>query len=334
MCLMKSRVVAVAAMIAGMMVCATPMAAQTGSLEFIARARPSDGLEEPVRGFPFYLLSKSFEEIGKEADADEPKPDMDAFIAKLEVSPELKAWMTKNKSVTLSGEDFIRKLKPDDVLGVPEFLKAYMDRNAGDQSTNFPQTKAKASDKVKNPAKYQQYSDEYTATLRRFIVANPQTVDGIDLNLTEIDPGPKWTELLGKRIPEIHRRTIDLAQSKYLVAQTETDVQGEEFLRGIPPGTYGSAHSMSQPTLATHASAGTSRRQFARAKRRMSHSRTLIPFIPRNLRLNDYQALEDRDVSQWISQLAHPEASKLLLVAEMIRASCCKTFLPHHSQVD
>jgi hypothetical protein len=238
MCLMKSKVVVVTALIAGMMACAPRMAAQTGSLQFIARARPSDGLEEPVRGFPFYLLSKSFEEIGKEADTAEPKPDMDAFITKLEVSPELKAWMKKNQSVTLSGEDFIRKLHPDDVLGVPEFLKAYMDRNSGDRSTNFPQSKAKASDKVKDPAKYQKLSDEYTETIRRFIQANPQTVDGIDLNLTEIDPGPKWNDLLGKRVPEVHRRTIDLAQSKYLVAQTETDVQGQGFLRGIPPGTY------------------------------------------------------------------------------------------------
>jgi hypothetical protein len=29
-----------------------------------------------------------------------------------------------------------------------------------------------------------------------------------------------------------------LAQSKYLVARTETDLQGQGFLRGIPAGTY------------------------------------------------------------------------------------------------
>jgi hypothetical protein len=69
----------------------TGAAAQTqnGSVEFAAGAAPTGGVEEPVRGFPFFLLSKSFEEINKEADADVPKPDMDAFIDKLEVSNDL-----------------------------------------------------------------------------------------------------------------------------------------------------------------------------------------------------------------------------------------------------
>ena len=74
---------------------------------------------------------------------------MDAFIDKLEVSKELKAWMKKNHLVQLSGEDFIKKLKPADVMGVPEFFEAYLDRNSGNQtrtsrsrSTN-PRTKRK-----------------------------------------------------------------------------------------------------------------------------------------------------------------------------------------------
>jgi hypothetical protein len=36
--------------------------------------------------------------------------------------------------VNLAGEDFIKKLKPDDVMNVPEFHKAYVDRMTGDQS--------------------------------------------------------------------------------------------------------------------------------------------------------------------------------------------------------
>ena len=115
-------------------------AAQDASIEFVAHATPSGGLEEPVRGFPFFLLSQSFVEIGKEAEAAYPKPDMDAFIAKLDVSPELKAWMKKNDWVMLAGEDFIHKLHPDDILAVPEFKTAYMDRNSGDQSADFPET--------------------------------------------------------------------------------------------------------------------------------------------------------------------------------------------------
>jgi hypothetical protein len=223
---------------AGIAACTAPASAQNGSIEFVAHATPSGGLEEPVRGFPFYLLSKSFEEIGKEVEAAEPIPDRDAFISKLDLSPELKAWMKKNDCVSLAGEDFIHKLHPADIMDVPEFYAAYMDRNAGDQSMNFPKPKFKASDRVKNPAKFAKLSAEYNEVVRRYIEQHPQSVDGIDLSLTQIDPSPKWNDLLGKRAPEIHRRTLDLAESKYLVARTQTNLEGRGSLRGIPPGTY------------------------------------------------------------------------------------------------
>lgn len=235
---MTSKLCPVILVFAAILAVASPATAQDGSIEFVARASPSGGLEEPVRGFPFYLLSRSFREIGEEAEAAEPKPDMDAFISKLDLSPELKAWMKKNHWVTLAGEDFIHKLHTSDILGVPEFYAAYMDRNAGDQSVDFPKPKFKTSDKVKNPARYEKLSAEYTEAIRRFIEQHPQSTDGIDLNLTQIDPSPKWNDLLGKRAPEIHRHALDLAESKYLVARTETDLQGQGFLRGIPAGTY------------------------------------------------------------------------------------------------
>jgi len=214
------------------------VAAQEGSVEFVARATPSGGLEEPVRGFPFYLLSKSFEGINQEASASFPAPDMNAFIDKLDVSPELRAWMKKNHWVTLSGEDFIHKLHVSDVMDVPEFYRAYMERNVGDQSTVFPKPKFKPADKVKDPAKYEKLLAEYNEEIRKYIEQNPQTVDGIDLNLTETDPGSKWTDLAARRFPEIHRQALNLAQSKYLVARTETNLQGQGFLRGVAPGTY------------------------------------------------------------------------------------------------
>lgn len=238
---MKRKITFVAALTAAMIAVVPRATAQHGSIEFVARATPSAGLEEPVRGFPFYLLSKSFEEIGKEADAEDPKPEMNAFIDKLDAasySTELRAWMKKNQFVTLAGEDFIRKLHPADVLDVPEFFSAYMDRNAGDQSADFPKSKVKAADKVKNPARYAKATAEYKETIRHYIEQHPRSVDGIDLNIAEIDPGPRWNTLLGRRTPEIHRRALDLAQSKYLVARTESNLQGQGFLRDVPPGTY------------------------------------------------------------------------------------------------
>jgi hypothetical protein len=235
---MKSTARLLIFLLAGIPSFAALASAQEGSIEFVARATPSGGLEEPVRGFPFYLLSKSFEEIGKEVEAAEPKPDLDAFISKLDLSPELKKWIKKNDCVSLAGEDFIRKLHPADIMNVPEFYAAYMDRNAGDQSVDFPKPKFKASDRVKNPAKFEKLSAEYNEAIRRYIEQHPQSIDGIELNLTQIDPSTKWNDLLGRRAPEIHRRTLDLAQSKYLVARTQSNLEGQGFLRGIPPGTY------------------------------------------------------------------------------------------------
>ena len=210
----------------------------TGSVEFVAHITPASGVEEPVRGMPFYLLSRSFQEIGKEADTNYPKPDMSAFIDKLDVSTELKAWMKKNHTVSLSGEEFINKLKVPDVMDIPEFYDAYMRRNAGDEAFNFPKPKFKVSDKTKDPSKYQKLSKEYNEAVRKFMTDNPQSIDGMDLNLVKTDPSQKWEELSKKRAPEIQRQTFELAQSKYLVARAQTNLDGQGFVRGLAPGTY------------------------------------------------------------------------------------------------
>lgn len=213
-------------------------AAQTGSIEFVVRATPSGGVEEPVRGFPVFLLRKSFAEIRKEVDLAHPKPDMNAFIEQLEVSKELKAWMKKNHWVALSGEDFLKKLTEDDVMGVPEFFSAYVERNAGDKSVAFPSPKYKPTDKVKDPVKHQKLVAEYHAAIRQFFKQNPQSTEGMDLSLEDVNPGHKWQEIEERRNSEFHRDVLELAETRYLVARTETDLQGQGFLRGIPPGTY------------------------------------------------------------------------------------------------
>jgi len=228
----------------------------TGTVEFVARITPASGVEEPVRGMPFYLLSRSFQDIGREAAANYPKPDMDAFIDKLGVSKELKAWMKKNHTITLSGEDLINRLKVPDVMDIPEFYDAYMRRNAGDEAFNFPKPKFKVTDKTKDPAKYEKLSKEYNEAVRKFMTDNPQSMDGMDLNLVKVDPSQKWEELSKKRTPEIQRQTLDVAQSRYLVARAQTDLEGQGLLRGIAPGTYWLT------TLAVTASVGDARLQW------------------------------------------------------------------------
>jgi hypothetical protein len=238
MSVMKSAVLAMVFSAVALLAVSPRAVAQTASIEFVARATPTGGLEEPVRGFPFYLLTKSYEDISKEVDAAYPPPDKNAFIDKLDVSKELKEWMKKNHWIALSGEDFTHKLKTADIMDVPEFFKAYMDRNSGDQAAGFPKSKAKPSDKVKDPAKFDKLTTEYMDAIRRYVTQNPMSIDGVDLGLEDINPGPKWDALVEKRVSDIRRQVPHLAQSKYLVARTVTNLDGQGFLRGIPAGTY------------------------------------------------------------------------------------------------
>jgi hypothetical protein len=213
-------------------------AQQTGSIDFIARVAPTGGHPEPVRDFTFYLLRKSYQDIQKEADAAEPSLNMDDFIAKLEVGPELKAWMKKQRIVDLSGPDFVRALTPADILGVPELKEAYFSRNKGDPSVVLPQPKIKESDKQKNPEKYKQEVDDYQEALKKFIAANPDTLTSMYLALFKINPGPRWKKLVNERNARVHRHTLELAELQYLAARADTDLEGRAQMNGLAPGDY------------------------------------------------------------------------------------------------
>jgi hypothetical protein len=228
------------AMIAGgLAIAGAPVArGQAASIEFVVQVTPAGGTAEPVRGFTFYLLSKSFFEIQQEVDSSVPKPDMNAYIDGLKVSPELKAWMKKHQVVSLEGEDFLKSLHADDILNVPEFFDAYLDRNACDQTMNFPKPKYKPRDKEKDPERYAKLRQEYLDNIRKFFEANPETAVGLDISLSTINPGPHWQSELGKRPPAVRRRTMELAQTKYLVGRAETDLNGRGEINGVPAGDY------------------------------------------------------------------------------------------------
>jgi len=215
-----------------------PAAAQNGAIELAVKVRPASGIAEPARGMPFCLLSKSFEDIRREAESADPAPDMDAFIEKLKVTPELKAWMKRSKAVSLSSTDFTKGLKPDDVMGVPEFFDAYMRINASSKGIAFPTTKANEKDKTKNPEKYKKLNQEYLDAIKKFIIANPSSVEGMENELAEVDPTHAWNELVKRRAADIHRHTLDAADGRYLVAHAETNLNGEARLENVAPGTY------------------------------------------------------------------------------------------------
>ncbi len=210
----------------------------TGAVEFSAEVAPTGGRPEPVRQLTFYLLSKSLDGIRAEAAQLEPAPDLNKFVDGLTVSPELKTWMKKHHSVQLSGTDFTKSLTPDEIMTVPEFLSAYMSRNAGFKGVGFPNPKFKEKDRENNPEKYKQQKDEYDAALRRFIKAMPESVEGIDIDLSDINPSPKWEHLLSDQHRRLDNRTFELAQQRYLAAKTDSDLDGRGSFAGIAPGQY------------------------------------------------------------------------------------------------
>ena len=210
----------------------------TGSIEFSARVAPTGGRPEPVRQMTFYLLRRSLEDIRAEALQTSPVPDMDKFIDALSVSPELKAWMKKHRSVQLYGADFTKSLTPEDIVDIPEYFKAYMARNEAYRGVGFPEPKYKEKERNSNPEKYKDEKEQYLAAIRKFIGAVPESVEGIDTELNDIDPYPKWDVLVHKqrRLQDAH--AIELAQERYLVAQSDTDLDGRGSFAGIPPGNY------------------------------------------------------------------------------------------------
>jgi hypothetical protein len=215
------------------------LAAQsTGRIEFVALVSPTGGQPEPVRQLTFYLLRKSVEDIRTEAAQTAPAPALDKFIEGLSFSPELKTWMNKHRSVRLSGEDFTKSLTPEEVVDIPEFFKAYMDHNEAYRGVGFPEPKFKERDRTSNPEKYKAQKEEYNAAIRKFIARAPDTKQGIDLELIDLNPDPKWESVEGKQRQLLDARAFQLARERYLVARTDTNLDGRGSFAGIAPGNY------------------------------------------------------------------------------------------------
>ena len=215
------------------------LAAQsTGRIEFVALVSPTGGQPEPVRQLTFYLLRKSVEDIRTEAAQTAPPPALGKFIEGLSFSPELTAWMNEHHSVRLSGEDFTKSLTPEDIVDIPEFFKAYMGHNEAYRGVGFPEPKFKEKDLTSNPEKYKAQKEEYKAAVRKFIARSPDTKQGMDLDLLDLNPDPKWKSIEGKQRQLLDARAFQLAQERYLVARTNTDLEGRGSFSGLAPGSY------------------------------------------------------------------------------------------------
>jgi hypothetical protein len=210
----------------------------TGTLDLTARITPTAARPEPVRQFTFYVLTKSYTEILKEVEQKEGMPSRDAFIDDLKVSPELRTWLKGHDILDLTSVDLDAKLSPDDIINVPEFLKAYQMANAGGITRGLPQPRIVEADKTAHPERYEKQKQEYLAALKKFLQSRPETVSGIELELGEVSPHRKWMALENERRKRVQRVAPDVAQLQYLAAKADTDLDGRATISGLAPGVY------------------------------------------------------------------------------------------------
>ena len=222
------------------LLCAIPAAAQSssGTLDIMVQVTPTGGRPEPVRQFPVFLLTKSYAEIVKEVESQDPPPAREKFIDTLKTSPQLRDWIKNHDVMDLTQVDFDKLVTVDDIMNVPEFLAAYQRSNSGGVTTGLPVPKFREADKDTNPEKFDKLKQEYLTNMKKFIQSHPSTITGMELELGAVSPKVAWDKIQVDHRRKVAQLAPDTAQSKYLAAKAETDLDGRATLRGIPPGTY------------------------------------------------------------------------------------------------
>ena len=210
----------------------------TGGLEFTAKVTPTAAKPEPVRDFTFYVLTKSYDDIVKDLDLREGPPSREKFIDNLKISPELRDWLHKHDVMDITLPGFDKLLTPEDVLHVPEFLLAYQRSNSGGVTNGIPKPKYRDADKTGNPDRYEKQKQEYLSTLKKFIQAHPETVSGMELELDGVNPARKWAEALNNHRRRVQQLAPAQAQTTYLAAKADTDLDGHGQIQGLLPGNY------------------------------------------------------------------------------------------------
>jgi len=217
---------------------ASPAQTGTGTLEFMARITPTAARPEPVRQFTFYVLTKSYTEIVKEVEEKDAIPPREDFIEGLKLSPELRTWLKNHDVMDLTLPDVDKAITPDDIIHVPEFLLAYQRSNSGGVTSGIPKPKYADADKTGNPDRYEKQVNEYHTALKKFIQAHPETISGVELELEGVNPQRKWAAIQNERRKRVQRAAPDIAQTKFLVARADTDLDGRGSVSGLGPGNY------------------------------------------------------------------------------------------------
>ena len=224
----------------GLALCVASANAQgaAGAIDLDASVTPTGAKPEPARDFTLYILTHSYKEIVRQINEQDAPASRDKFIDEQKLSPQLKQWMHKHEVMDLTQPGIDKMLSTDDIMTVPEFLSAYQGSNSGGVTQGIPQPKFRESEKQDNPAKYQKQYEEYLAALRKFIQSHPETIVGIELELDEVNPARKWAEVQNNQKRRVSQLAPAVAQTKYLAAKVNTDLNGHAAITGIAPGNY------------------------------------------------------------------------------------------------
>jgi hypothetical protein len=220
--------------------CAFPLRAQNsnGSIDLTARISPTSARPEPVRQVTFYVLTKSYADILKDVETEEAPPSRDKFIDDLKLSPELKDWLRAHDATDLTSPNLDQLVSPDDILHVPEFLQAYQRNNSGGVTAGLPRPKYTDADKTANPQRYQKQKDDYFAALKKFIQTHSESVSGMELQLEGVNPQHEWAQITTEHQKKVMQMAPEIAQTKYLAGQADTDLDGHASLSNLPAGAY------------------------------------------------------------------------------------------------
>jgi hypothetical protein len=210
----------------------------SGMLDITARITPTAARPEPVRQFTLYILTKSYADIAKEVEGGDVMLGRDEFIESLKVSNELKEWLKSHETLDLTIPELDKMLKADDIIHTPEFLAAYQRSNGGGVTNGLPRPKYKDADKTDHPEKYEKEQQDYFLALKKFIEKNPGTISGVEMELDGVNPQRKWALLQSNHKKRIQKLAPEVAQTKYLAAKVDTDLDGHASIRNMSPGKY------------------------------------------------------------------------------------------------
>jgi hypothetical protein len=115
---------------------------------------------------------------------------------------------------------------------------AYQRSNSGGVTTGIPKPKYADADKTTHPDRYNKQLQEYYLALKKFIQNNPSTVSGIELELVAVSPQNKWAQIQADHKRRVLRLAPEFAQTKYLAAKADTDLDGRASVSGLAPGDY------------------------------------------------------------------------------------------------